>query len=567
MAEYDLTPRFLQHVDRHLAIPMLQHLSSTGLFKETDLVKAQYELARGTSMVGYTAELYSQAYPGQQAPPELEKQKEEALATNERLTAEVEHALNVIEDPKVLSSLKSDKQQNLSWLEQNYQLTLDQINALYRFGYFQFNCGNYAEASSYLYHFRIFSMDPAMTLSSYWGKLAADILMGNWDAAMEELKLLRDQVDSGAGGSAVISASGPTTGQSAAMAGVNESLLQKRTWLLHWSLFVYFNHPQGREMLVELFFSPAYLSTVQTSAWWLLRYLVVALVMTRRTTRIFNIAQPGASALGNERGGATQKLSAQNAMKDLVRILNIESYRSEAADPESDDAASSSKAPADPILKFISVLYEGFDFEAAQEELAKAEQLIANDFFLADHKDAFVESARYLISELYCRIHHRVDIADLSRSLNMSKEEGEKWVVNLIRDTRTDAKIDFKENMVYMNQTPQAMYQNIIEKTRGFVFRTSAMGQAIDRKANPSAYSGYAGGDGGRGGAGGRGGRGGAAGRGGRGGGRGGSAQGPGASGRHQQAASSAPTGQDGSAQVNSGTGTAPAASESVEAA
>lgn len=27
----------------------------------------------------------------------------------------------------------------------------------------------------------------------------------------------------------------------------------------------------------------------------------------------------------------------------------------------------------------------------------------------------------------------------------MSKDEGEKWIVNLIRDTRADAKIDFKE--------------------------------------------------------------------------------------------------------------------------
>ena len=279
MAEYDLTAKFLQHVDRHLGIPMLQHLASTELFNENDLLKAQYELAKGTSMVGFTQELFSQAFPGQKAPAELEKQREEAIATNERLASEVENALNVIEDPNVLSSLKTDKQQNLVWLEQNYKLTLDQINALYRFGYFQFNCGNYAEASSYLYHFRIFSIDPTMTLSAHWGKLASDVLMGNWDQALEELKLLRDQVDSGAGGNTAISSSfddaasiadapvAPTSSESAAMAGVNEGLLQKRTWLLHWSLFVYFNHPQGREMLVEHFFSPAYLSTVQTSAW------------------------------------------------------------------------------------------------------------------------------------------------------------------------------------------------------------------------------------------------------------------------------------------------------------
>lgn len=33
---------------------------------------------------------------------------------------------------------------------------------------------------------------------------------------------------------------------------------------------------------------------------------------------------------------------------------------------------------------------------------------------------------------------------DLSRTLNLSNEEGEKWIVNLIRDSRmgVDAKID-----------------------------------------------------------------------------------------------------------------------------
>ncbi len=124
MAEFDLTGKFLQHVDRHLGIPMLQHLSSTGLFNEQDLLKAQYELAKGTSMVGFTAELFSQAFPGQAAPAELKKQEQETNATNERLAKEVEHALDVIEDPNVLSALKSDKQQNLQWLEQNHQLTL-----------------------------------------------------------------------------------------------------------------------------------------------------------------------------------------------------------------------------------------------------------------------------------------------------------------------------------------------------------------------------------------------------------------------------------------------------------
>lgn len=33
----------------------------------------------------------------------------------------------------------------------------------------------------------------------------------------------------------------------------------------------------------------------------------------------------------------------------------------------------------------------------------------------------------------------------MSQRLNLTQEEGEKWIVNLIRDTRVDAKIDFEE--------------------------------------------------------------------------------------------------------------------------
>jgi hypothetical protein len=40
-------------------------------------------------------------------------------------------------------------------------------------------------------------------------------------------------------------------------------------------------------------------------------------------------------------------------------------------------------------------------------------------------------------------IWYKVDLRDLSKRLNLSPEDGEKWIVTLIRETRSDAKIDF----------------------------------------------------------------------------------------------------------------------------
>ena len=50
-------------------------------------------------------------------------------------------------------------------------------------------------------------------------------------------------------------------------------LLQQRTWLLHWSLFIFFNGlSRGKELLIELFLhNPDYTHAVQTMAPWLLR--------------------------------------------------------------------------------------------------------------------------------------------------------------------------------------------------------------------------------------------------------------------------------------------------------
>ncbi|CAN0498436.1 unnamed protein product, partial [Ectocarpus sp. 8 AP-2014] len=57
--------------------------------------------------------------------------------------------------------------------------------------------------------------------------------------------------------------------------------LQQRSWLLHWSLFVFFNHANGRDELVTLFFEEPFMQAIQTNCPWLLRYLVTAVILTK----------------------------------------------------------------------------------------------------------------------------------------------------------------------------------------------------------------------------------------------------------------------------------------------
>ncbi len=160
----------------------------------------------------------------------------------------------------------------------------------------------------------------------------------------------------------------------------------------------------------------------------------------------------------------------------------------------------------DAITKFLICLYVDFDFEGAQQQLQECERVLDNDFFLTalrvppppspcqplttlllhthgcvshGHRDSvagragrgarpfqatcvlslegrggtellwgsgeqeeFVENARLLIFETYCRIHQCIDLAMLADKLNMDKSAAETWVVNLIRNARLNAKID-----------------------------------------------------------------------------------------------------------------------------
>jgi eukaryotic translation initiation factor 3 subunit E len=457
MAEYDLTQTLLAYMDPHLGLPLLSHLRSLSIFDAKDLAKAQYELGKKTNMVDYTMQFFREAYPGEDEPKDVAERANQLEVKNNHLAKEAEHVLTVIEDPNVAGALKQDKAQNLEWLKQQYKLTTDQINVLYEYGRFLFSCGKYSEASSYLYHFCILSPDTKLYESVLWGKLACDTLTGDWDRAMDDVRVLREYIDAQRATTSVVSASEERRIS-------HEDILQKRVWLLHWSLFVFFNHPNGRFKLVEMFLSPTYLSTIQMSCWWLLRYLVIALVVTRRqATRGYLIEGTGYSQ--------TTKLTAQAALREVSKDIQIEAYRLQ----------------PDPFIDFFRQLYVELDFECAQAELAKAESVVRHDFFLQDVADPFIEHARLLVSEVYCRIHQKVDIVDLSKRLNMSKEDGEKWIVKLICDTKMDAKIDLKEGVVRMNQPRPIVYQSVIDKTRGITFRTSALAQAMDRRAHPPA--------------------------------------------------------------------------------
>ncbi|KUI62404.1 Eukaryotic translation initiation factor 3 subunit E [Cytospora mali] len=432
ISEFDLLPQLVARLDRHLIFPLLEFSSGQlenedgSLKDETktrELLKAKYELLKKTNMTDYVANLYCDMEGLQDPPKEFADKRQKVIETLEKYEENTSKITELLQREDVVTNLRSDKVANLEFLKKDHEVTEDMVNALYDFGNFQYSCGNYGAAADLLYQFRVLSTDNDKVSAATWGKLASEILTTSWESALEELMKVKESIDTKL---------------------FNNPLAQlhHRTWLIHWALFPLFNSDAARDPLLDLFFSPAYINTIQTSCPWILRYLVAAVISGR----------------GRARNSGVQ----QKQLKDIVRIVRQEAYEYN-----------------DPLTDFVRALFIDFDFEEAQRQLSRAEEVLRTDFFLSAWADTFVDNARHLIFESYCKIHARIDIKGLSASLGLNVEEGEKWIVNLIRDTRLDAKIDSKEGTVIMNHPPSSVYQQVIERTKGGFFRTQVLNSAV----------------------------------------------------------------------------------------
>ena len=360
--EYAFLEKVIRRMDRHLIFPLLEHQTEgrddISDVRYNDLIRAKYSLLHNTNMTDYVANLWKQLNDSDDVPEEFAKRREEVLERLKIFQDESEKITALLEDDAVVSQLRSDKVANLKFLEEQHGVTGQMVDVLYDFGWFHYQCGNYGDAAELLYQFRVLSTDNEKVAKATWGKLVCEILTTNWEGAMEEINKLKESIET-------------------RLFNNPRAQLTARESLVHWALFPFFNYEPARESLTDLYFSPPYISSIQTACPWILRYLAAAVITNR--TRGKN-ATPASH-------------NYQKQLKDLVRVVKQEVYEYE-----------------DPVTEFVKALYVDFDFEEAQRKLGQAEEVLRNDFFLGSSTDAFVESARHLISESYCKIHQRIDI-------------------------------------------------------------------------------------------------------------------------------------------------------------
>lgn len=424
--EFDLTNTIAQYLDRHLIIPLLDFTSQDpnmeGMYNKEDVMRAKLDLLSSTGMIDYAIETHEELY-NTPPPDELVTQREKVIITLQALVEEASKVYEVVSNDEVMAQLDEHPNATLETLESEFGISAEVLETGYEACKFQFDCGIYEETPAIMQFYRRFmeTRSPERALFALWGKLAADILNANWEAGLEDINILKEVIDA-----------------NSRMLSLNPlQQLQQRTWLIHWSLFVFFNHPDGRNGITDLLFNEKYLNTIQTNCPHILRYLTTAVITNKRR---------------------------RNVMKDLVKVIQQESY-----------------AYSDPITEFVQCLYVNFDFEGAQDMLQKCEDTLKRDYFLNNMLGDFLEDARRTIFETYCRIHQVIDISMLANKLNMDKSEAEKWVVNLIRHARLDAKIDSQANQVIMGLTVPSVYEQVVDSTKNLLIRANALVHNCDR--------------------------------------------------------------------------------------
>jgi translation initiation factor 3 subunit E len=272
----------------------------------------------------------------------------------------------------------------------------------------------------FLYYLK--SVDSIEMLQVLWGRLACDILVQDWEAATIAMDVVKNGLE--------------------AMASSNQlsalQALQQRTWLLHWSLFVFWNHKPDR--LVDFVFSEKYKQAVTTLVPHLLRYLTAAVLLCKR-----RLAQTAPEA--------------RKLLKNLVYLMQEADY-------------------SDPVCEFVKALVIDYDFESAQIKLAECESVLATDFFLKNQSALFMEEARVFVFENYCRIHNKIDLQTIATRLGMDSATAEKWIVDLIRKASMDAVID-GDCVVMGDQTPSTIYEYVMDKSRDWNVRSATLVQNL----------------------------------------------------------------------------------------
>jgi translation initiation factor 3 subunit E len=437
--KYDLTPRMSPFFDVHMVSPLLDHLSEMSIYSQKVLTKEKIKIVAPTNMIELVEDEYEKFpddadFQSEYAirKPLFEERKDKIFDLIDNEPESVGLVSAFFADSAKISELKSSNELNIDFITANHGITFEALESYYKFSKFKYECGMYSDAEDMLGNYlSVTQSSTTSMLGALWGRLACRILQAKWADSLVDLISVKDAIE--------IRNITPI------------DQLRQRAWLMHWGLFVYLNRgAEGVDALVDLFSDKAYLQTLENLCPWLLRYLSAAVILSpsKRHTKL----------------------------RDLLAEISAMQYQY-----------------SDPITLFLGSLFDQFDFDEAQAKLKECQELVKNDFFLQIHASKFMHEARMLICEMYCAINRKLDLTMLAEKLQLTDEEAERWMVDMVRGNSSsygpnlDAKIDSSGKQVIISAPARSAYKQVVESSRDLNTRSGILSTNLEQLVKEQA--------------------------------------------------------------------------------
>lgn len=118
--KYDLTPKLIPNLDRHLIFPLFEFLDTNRFFSHEEMVQGKFDLLKNTNMPDFVGSLYKEIHNLAEVPDEYVKKREAVLETLNSLQERSRKVLDLFDNADVVSNLRSDKTQNMKYLEEHH---------------------------------------------------------------------------------------------------------------------------------------------------------------------------------------------------------------------------------------------------------------------------------------------------------------------------------------------------------------------------------------------------------------------------------------------------------------
>eukprot|EP01156_Anaeramoeba_ignava_P011146 Anaeramoba_ignava/a482111_44.p1 GENE.a482111_44~~a482111_44.p1 ORF type:complete len:522 (-),score=182.29 a482111_44:237-1604(-) len=417
-----------QFLDIHLIFPLLEFILKEKLRPENEIFQTMLELAQQTNLFDIEFRAFRKLNNTNDIPKEMLDRKDQVEQKEKLLFQKIKVFIDLIngslEDK--IPDLLSQNSLTMEFLKEKYKIENQTLNLLFEYSRLIYDKGEYEKAIKTLELYIILENKSDKQLEGLWGKLVCEISTQKMEEGEKTIQSIRE----------IIEKTLPKSNQ--------RYQLKCAGFLMHWSLFVFFNSPNGLNQLIDLFFNDLYNSVIQTFAPHLLRYLCVAVFLDQQR---------------------------RSSMRNLLRLIDQEKYRY-----------------SDPITELIYSTFSKKNLNNIESQIEKCEKFCTQDFFLFGIKDQFISSIRVSIFEIFCKIYHELSFDVFVKQLRINPDDVENWIVNVIRNSNINAKVDSENRKIIIQQHFMNVLQNINYKIKNVPQKLSNINlaiQEIEAKQNP----------------------------------------------------------------------------------